>query len=70
MVRKMASRTKRLEIQNLKKKKIKKKRAKTFKTEETAKAWAKSQNISKYKLVNMKTDEAKTKKIKVVAEKE
>jgi hypothetical protein len=41
-------------------------RVKTFKTEEAAKAWAEKQGIKGYKLVNIKSPESKTKKIKVV----
>ena len=41
-------------------------RPKTFKTEEAAKAWAEKNKIKDYKLVNIKSKEAKTKKIKVV----
>jgi len=43
-------------------------RPKTFKTKELAKAWAEKQGIKKYKLVNIKSPEAKTKKVKVVTE--
>ena len=44
----------------------KRSRPKTFKTEEAAKAWAEKQGLKKYKLVNLKSSESKTKKIKVV----
>ncbi|MBT5021550.1 hypothetical protein HOK51_09875 [Candidatus Woesearchaeota archaeon] len=64
----MASRSKRASIQAMKKQVIKKVRPKTFKTEEAANKWAKEQNISKYNLVNMRNEEASTKKIKVVEE--
>ncbi len=43
-----------------------KSRPKTFKTEESAKAWASENGISKYTLVNMKSPESSEKKIKVV----
>jgi len=42
------------------------KRPKTFKTEEAAKKWAEKKGIKDYKLVNLKSPEAETKKIKVV----
>ena len=42
------------------------KRPKTFKTEEAAKAWVDKQGIKNYELVNLKSAEGKTKKIKVV----
>ena len=41
-------------------------RPKTFKSEESAKAWAEKQGLKDYKLVNMKSPESKTKKIKVI----
>ena len=41
---------------------------KTFKTEESAKAYAEKARIKKYSLLNVKTSEAKVKKIRVVAE--
>ncbi|MBT7903208.1 hypothetical protein HN587_05075 [Candidatus Woesearchaeota archaeon] len=64
----MASRTKRREIQAMKKTVIKIKRPKTFKTEEAANTWAKAQGIGKYTLQNIKSPEAATKKIRVIAE--
>ena len=42
-------------------------RSKTFKTEEAAKAYAEEQGLKKYKLVNLKSSESKTKKIKIVS---
>lgn len=42
------------------------KRPKTFKTEEAAKKWADEQGIKKYDIVNIKSPEAETKKLKVV----
>lgn len=45
-----------------------KKRSKTFKTEEAAKKFAQDNKISKFSLVNIKSDESKTKKIKIVVE--
>lgn len=44
----------------------KKKRPKTFKTEAAAKAYAEKHKIKDYKLVNLKSSEAKQKKIKIV----
>jgi len=41
---------------------------KTFKSEETAKKWAKEHNISKYKLVDVRHLGAKDKKIKIIVE--
>ncbi|MFC1697044.1 hypothetical protein ACFL1H_01815 [Nanoarchaeota archaeon] len=41
-------------------------RPKTFKTEESAKAYAEKQGIKSYDIVNIKNDEANTKKLKVV----
>ena len=43
-----------------------KKRPKTFKSEEAARAWAERQGIKNYKLVNLRSPEAKDKKIRVV----
>ncbi len=40
-----------------------KKRPKTFKSEEAANAWAKQMNISNYVLINLKSPESKQKKI-------
>jgi hypothetical protein len=40
-----------------------KSRPKSFKTEDAAKAWLKEQGIEKFKLRNLKSDEAKVKKI-------
>jgi hypothetical protein len=40
-------------------------RPKTFKTEEAAKAWADKQGFKKYILINLKSAESKTKKIRV-----
>ncbi|MBI5389551.1 hypothetical protein HZB01_04185 [Candidatus Woesearchaeota archaeon] len=44
-----------------------KSRPKTFATEEAAHTWAKANKIENYKLVNLKTEANKVKKIKVVA---
>ncbi|MCB9358664.1 hypothetical protein H6503_01910 [Candidatus Woesearchaeota archaeon] len=43
-------------------------RPKTFSTEESAKKYAETNKISKYKLVNLKSSENSKKKIRVVAE--
>ena len=43
-------------------------RPKTFKTEESAKAWAEKQGIKKYSLHNRRSPESKTKKLRVIAE--
>jgi ribonuclease E len=43
-----------------------KKRPKTFKSEESAKKWAEENKISKYELVNLKPEGSKSVKIKVV----
>tara|TARA_Y100000031_G_C8098791_1_gene327713 strand:- start:126 stop:320 length:195 start_codon:yes stop_codon:yes gene_type:complete len=43
-------------------------RPKTFTSEEKAKEWALKKGIKKYVLKNMKSPEAKVKKIKVVAQ--
>lgn len=40
-------------------------RPKTFKSEEAANAWAKKQDYKKYILINLKSAESKTKKIRV-----
>lgn len=42
------------------------KRTRTFKSEEAAKAWAEKQGIKNYKLVNLRGPFSKEKKIKVV----
>ncbi|MEE9525513.1 MAG: hypothetical protein V3V78_02800 [Candidatus Woesearchaeota archaeon] len=42
-------------------------RPKTFATEEAAKKWAEKQGLKDYKIVNMKSPESKTKKLKVIA---
>ena len=44
----------------------KKKRPKTFKTEQAAKAYAEKHKIKDYKLINLKSEEAKVKKLKIV----
>ena len=44
-----------------------KKRAKTFKSEESAKKWAESEGLKDYKLVNIRSEFSKDKKIKVVS---
>lgn len=41
-------------------------RPKSFKTEEAAKKWAESNNISNYTLKNLKSPESSTKKIVVI----
>jgi len=43
-----------------------KKRPKSFKTEESAKTWAKSNNIEKYTLKNLRSDSAQVKKIVLI----
>ena len=43
-------------------------RPKTFKTEAAAEAWAKEQGYDNFRLENMKSPEAKEKKIRVVVE--
>lgn len=43
-----------------------KKRPRTFKTEEAAKKWAEKNNIKKYELKNIRPEYKKDKKIKVV----
>ena len=40
-------------------------RPKTFKTEESAKEYAKEQGIKDFKLINLKPDNAKSKKIRI-----
>ena len=45
-----------------------KKRPKTFKTEDSAKAYAEKNGITNYKLVNLKTEKANIKKIRIVTE--
>ncbi|MAG19868.1 hypothetical protein CL618_00350 [archaeon] len=50
------------------KKRIKKVKPKTFKTEESAKKYAEFKGIKKYKLVNLRISEDK-KKLKIVPEK-
>ena len=42
-------------------------RPKTFSSEEAAKKWAAEQGLENYSLVNLKTAEAKTKKIRIEA---
>jgi len=44
----------------------KKKRPKTFKTEESANKWAEANKLKDYKLVNLRSASAKDKKIRVV----
>ena len=43
-------------------------RPKTFKTEESAKAWADKNGVKKYSLENLKSTDSKTKKIRIVSE--
>jgi len=45
---------------------VKKVRPKTFKSEEAAKKYAEKHKIKDYRLVNLKSSEAKEKKIKIV----
>jgi hypothetical protein len=45
------------------------KRPKTFKTEEAAKAYAEKKGIKDYNIVNLKSKESKVKKLKVVPSK-
>jgi len=42
-------------------------RPKTFKTEEAAKTWAKTNNVTDFKLKNMKSPESAVKKIKIIS---
>ena len=42
-------------------------RPKTFTSEESAKAWAEKKGLKSYELVNVKSPESNTKKIKVIA---
>lgn len=44
------------------------KRPQTFKSEEAAKSWAEKQGIKNYKLVNLRGQFSKEKKIKVVVQ--
>jgi len=44
------------------------KRVKTFATEEAANKFAKSEGLEKYKLVNLKSGDSKSKKIRIVVE--
>lgn len=46
--------------------KIRKKRPKTFKTEEAANVWAKEKGLKGYKLFNMRNSLSKKKKIRVI----
>ena len=46
---------------------VKRTRAKTFTTEVSAKTWAEKQGVKDYKLVNIKSPEGNTKKIRVVS---
>ena len=43
-------------------------RPKTFKTEEAAKTYAEANKIKKYKIENVKSPEAKVKKLKLIIE--
>lgn len=43
-------------------------RAKTFSSEELAKAWAKEQGFENFTIENMKNDEAKVSKYRVIVE--
>ena len=43
-------------------------RPKTFKNEDAAKNWAKENGISKFTLLNLKSEEATEKKIRVIPE--
>jgi len=45
---------------------VRKKRLKTFKSEELAKKWAKKNKIKSYDLVNLRIGERKDKKFKIV----
>ena len=49
--------------------KKRKKRPKTFKSEESAKKWAENNKIKDYELINLKSSESKTKKIRVIPKK-
>jgi len=44
----------------------KKKRSKSFKTEELAKRWAAKNNIKNFELINLRNELSKSKKIKVI----
>ncbi|MEA3378002.1 MAG: hypothetical protein U9Q69_00010 [Nanoarchaeota archaeon] len=44
-----------------------KKRPKTFKSEAAAKGWAEKNSLKKFKLVNLRLESSKDKKIKIVA---
>lgn len=46
---------------------VKKKRARTFKTEAAAIKYAETKGIKSYELVNLKNTEAKEKKIKIIS---
>ena len=52
----------------MKKLRPKKKRPKTFKTEESAKSYADKEGIKKYKIVNIRLLDSQPAKYKVVAE--
>lgn len=41
-------------------------RPRTFKTEEAANAWAKQKGVSSYRLENMKNEDSKQKKLRIV----
>lgn len=41
-------------------------RPKSFKSEDVAKTWAEKNNIKDYKLVNLKSEDSKKKKIKII----
>ena len=42
------------------------KRPKTFRTEAAAKKWAEAQKLKSFKIVNLKSDESKSQKLRVV----
>jgi len=46
---------------------VERSRAKTFKSEESAKSWAEKKGLKDYKLVNLKSPEGNTKKIRVIS---
>ena len=58
--------TKRIKALLRQKAKGRKRRPRTFKTEEAARAWAKARGLKDYGLVNLRSSAAATKKIRVV----
>ena len=64
----MANNAQRRIRRKMKKLRPKKKRPKTFKTEESAKSYADKEGIKKYKIVNIRLLDSQPAKYKVVAE--